>query len=65
MIRRSEMKSKVRVTKDVYLTLTEFEAKWLKAVMQNPLHGTSLNDECDEDNKMRKVFWDTLNDTKL
>jgi len=41
----------------VTLKLSEQEARWLKAVVQNPLS----EDEGKVDSEMRQVFWDALN----
>lgn len=53
-------KKQVQVT----LVLDEFETEWLKDLMQNPIHGT-LNTEDKLDRKMRKKFWDALNDQSV
>lgn len=60
------MKCSVQVEKTYILELTEEEAKWLKALMQNPIPNQrnpegrpELEDEYDMD--MRHRFWDALN----
>ena len=45
-----------------YLRLTEEEARWLKAVMKNPLHGVLSQQEDPQSMKMRKAFWNALPD---
>lgn len=42
------------------LTLTEEEAQWLKAVVQNPLHGQSPESEASWDREMRLKFWQAM-----
>ena len=42
------------------LTLTEEEARWLRDIMQNPLHGETLHDEPPFDAAMRQEFWAAL-----
>lgn len=41
----------------VNISLSEEEAKWLKAIMQNPFH----SEEDNRDRRMRKTFWEVLN----
>lgn len=54
------MESVYSKTIEIVLTMNETEATWLKNIMQNPLHGQSVESE-DQDNKaMRKMFWNTL-----
>ena len=52
------MKSKIETTKIITLTLTEFEARWLRDIMRNPLHGQSINIEDSLDSDMRTIFFD-------
>ena len=47
--------------KQVTLVLDEFEAEWLKAVVQNPLHDIRIEDEDKVDRQMRRRFWMALN----
>jgi len=53
------MKMEVETKREftVTLKLSEQEARWLKAVVQNPLS----EDEGKVDSEMRQVFWDALN----
>lgn len=44
------------------LNLNEKEARWLRQIMQNPLHDISPEEEWPEDRKMRKEIFDCLND---
>ena len=47
----------------VTITLTEFEVKWLRALVQNPIYpfeGKQI--ESPEDKRMRQLFWDILPD---
>lgn len=41
--------------------MSEFEAKWLKGIMQNPFYGQEPKNENKQDKTMRKMFWDILN----
>ena len=50
----------VEVKKKINLLLNEEESIWLKNVLQNPLHTTYAN-ESEEDKKMRKLFWEEIN----
>jgi len=49
------------IKKQVTLVLDEFEAEWLKAVVQNPLHDIRIEDEAKVDRQMRHRFWMALN----
>ena len=54
-----EIKKKKEV--QITLTLSLFEAEWLKEIMQNPLTpGQDPEFEGTQDYKMRKMFWDEL-----
>lgn len=45
----------------VILELDEFEARWLKALMQNPLESTAFDgEETQTDSTMRKIFFSAL-----
>jgi len=44
-------------TIEVVMTLTVEEALWLHAVMQNPLHGQTPQDELTADRDMRRKFY--------
>ncbi len=46
------------------LTLSESEATWLRAVVQNPLNGQSASEESAEDSDMRARFFYTLQKAK-
>ena len=46
-----------------HLVMNEDQASWLKAVMQNPLHG-DVHDEAVEDRMYRATFWDALSEVK-
>ena len=54
---KAEVEQKVTVT----LKLSEQEARWLKAMVQNPICDT----ESIEDSQMRKGFWEALKDVPL
>jgi hypothetical protein len=43
------------------LKLKYDELKWLKSVMQNPLHNQHPDEENLIDRKYRELFWKTLN----
>lgn len=45
---------------EITIIMSEAEAKWLKGVMQNPLHGESCEEEESGNKNMRKLFWDAL-----
>jgi len=49
------MKTEIKTT--YTLTLGEDEAKWLRGLVQNPIHVNNLEDESDIDSKMRHKFW--------
>jgi hypothetical protein len=60
------MDVKVEHNTKITLTLTESEAKWLKAVMQNPIeHAQDPSHEDDHNRNMRNRFWDALTDVKI
>ena len=44
----------------VTIVMTEAEAVWLKAILQNPLNGVAYEDEDKRDQGIRKSFWDAL-----
>ena len=46
----------------VVLELDEEEALWLKAIVQNPVHGERPEREPVENSTMRKRFWDAITD---
>lgn len=50
--------AKIVIKRFVTLALNEQEAKWLKAVMQNPLR----EDEDESDSKFREELFETLKD---
>lgn len=53
------MKAKMVAT--VTLELTQEEAEWLKAVMQNPFSANlNFDDESEKDSEMRERFWKAL-----
>lgn len=45
---------------NIKLTLNREEALWLKAQVQNPLHGQHPSDEDRADSVMRRKLWDAL-----
>ncbi len=47
------------------LHLTEDQAKWLKGIMQNPLHSDDPMDESPLDAEMRVAFFNSLNEVSL
>lgn len=53
---------KISSTKNIkiFLELDESEAKWLKEVMQNPLHGQSPEQEDEDDSMLRMRFFKIL-----
>lgn len=53
------MKARQDIT--VILELTNEEAKWLKAMMQNPLFGESVTDENPSQRNRRNDLWSVLN----
>ena len=52
------MKAEVEETITVTLKLSEHEARWLKAMVQNPIR----DGEGREDSQMRERFWEALKD---
>lgn len=42
------------------LVMSEGEARWLRGIMQNPLHGLLLDNEPDQDKYYRKQFFESL-----
>ena len=50
------METEVHIERTCVLTLTEFEATWLKGIMQNPF----TEDESQTDNTMREDLWKNL-----
>lgn len=50
----------VNEIKSIVITLTEKEASWLKAVMQNPLHGESPEEEGINQSVMRRCLFTSL-----
>ncbi|MCF8299085.1 MAG: hypothetical protein K9J13_16170 [Saprospiraceae bacterium] len=52
------MKSEIKQTVEIILTLTPQEAKWLKAYVQNPM--CPPEEENKEDSKMREKIFDAL-----
>jgi hypothetical protein len=55
---------RISTKKVVALILEEQEARWLKAVMQNNLHGGYM-DESAEDTKYREAIFTALNSKDL
>ena len=53
------MKSKIITKTTIILKLEENEANWLKGIVQNPI-GCTLEDEGEENKKMRMSFWEAL-----
>ena len=56
------METKIETKLTFTLILNETEALWLKGQVQNPMHGQSYEDEQPQDKKMRKIFWDALDE---
>jgi|LauGreDrversion4_2_1035121.scaffolds.fasta_scaffold590497_2 hypothetical protein len=56
------MKAEVKQEVTVTLQLSEQEALWLKANVQNPFRD---GPEEPGDTEMRRVFWDALKDVQL
>lgn len=54
------MKSKINTKTTILLELEEDEAKWLRDLLQNPLHGLSPDEEPAEDRMMRGLFFRNL-----
>ena len=54
------MKAKTKRDIEVTIVMDESEAKWLKAIMQNPFYGQTLENERDIDFKNREMFWNIL-----
>lgn len=52
------MKAEVEETITVTLKLSEQDARWLKAMVQNPIR----DGESCEDSQMRERFWEALKD---
>ena len=50
---------KVITTKKYILELTEQEANWIKALVQNPIWGDTENED-PQDKIIRKSIWDAL-----
>ena len=53
------MISSNKIYREICLIMTEDEAQWLKATVQNP-HPSYKGDEPDGVNKIRQSFWDAL-----
>lgn len=47
---------KAVIEKQIVLTLSQEEARWLNLVMQNPLNGQTPEDESRHDRQMREAF---------
>jgi len=58
------IKSKINKCVVVTLTLEEKEARWLKGLVQNPI-GVSPDDESEENEKIRRCFWEALSEIEL
>lgn len=58
-----EVVTKKEIT--IIIELTEFEARWLKGVMQNPITSGDPDNEYIQDSEMRRKFWDVLKDIKI
>ena len=50
---------------EITITMNEFEARWLKGIMQNPFYGQNPSDEQETDKKNREMFWHTLNENEI
>ncbi len=55
------MRTEIKVRKEVTLTFTEKEAKWLKDALQNPL----IEDETPEDERIRGDIFDSLKEAGI
>jgi hypothetical protein len=53
------MQSKTEFIKKVMLELNEQEARWLRALVQNPI-GCTPEKEPESDRNMRANFWEAL-----
>lgn len=51
------MQTQTTTSTVITLTLSPEEAKWLHAVMQNPMHGLDPHNEGREDAEMRQKFF--------
>lgn len=56
------MKVNTLITKTITLTISEEEARWLKDLLEKPAFASVPTNELIFDKKIRKLFWDTLND---
>ena len=56
-----EQKSAISKIKKIDLALSESEARWLKAVLQNPIGGVEPEEEATEDHLFRAEIWTALN----
>jgi len=56
---------KIEIYKQITLILSEPEARWLKALVQNPIGYDDPADESVEAGEMRAGFWDGLKDIDL
>ena len=54
------MESNIEIQKKIKLVLSESEAEWLKALVQNPIGVEDPRDEPDDNRKMRHAFWEAL-----
>lgn len=57
------MKSSIEVTTAVNLKLDKKEALWLKGIVQNPIN-CDYEKEHEEDQAIRKAFWQALIDVE-
>ena len=53
-------KATIRQTTVVDLQLTKEEARWLKSLVQNPIHATHPSQEDPQDKKNRSALWNAL-----
>ncbi len=53
------VEANIETTRKITLCLSEEEARWLRAIVQNPMDVTPA-EESPIDSKMRRTFWDAL-----
>jgi hypothetical protein len=58
------MESELYQTTHFKLILNEDEARWLKAMVQNPVYGVTPSEEPKEEKEMRSKFWSALKGVK-
>jgi len=58
------VKTGIKTERTIDITLDEREARWLKAIIQNPI-GCTLDEENETDREMRERFWIALHEISL